>query len=45
MAANGEVKQDMPAHVATYSGFLSLMKWGAILSIIVAFIVIFLIAR
>lgn len=44
MAANGEVQQDMPAHVATYGGFLSLMKWGALLSIIVAFIVIFLIA-
>lgn len=44
MAANGDAQNDMPAHVATYSGFLSLFKWGTILSLIVAAIVILLIA-
>lgn len=44
MAANGEAQQDMPAHVATYTGFLSLFKWGAIASFVVGFIVILLIA-
>jgi hypothetical protein len=45
MAANSEAQQDMPAHAETYTGFLSLLKWGAAASFIVAFFVIFLIAR
>jgi hypothetical protein len=44
MAGNSEAQNDMPAHVATYSGFLSLLKWGAILSFITGFSVILLIA-
>lgn len=44
MAANGEAQKEMQAHVATYSGFLSLLKWGAILSFLAGFAVIFLIA-
>ena len=44
MAASSEAQKDMPAHVATYTGFLSLLKWGTIASFIVAFLVIFLIA-
>lgn len=44
MAANGDAQNDMPAHVSTYSGFLTLLKWGTILSAIVTFIVILLIA-
>jgi len=44
MAAN-DAQKDMQAHAATYTGFLALLKWGALLSFIVAFIVILLIAR
>ena len=44
MAANGEAQNDMPAHEETYPGFLSLFKWGAILSFLVGFGVVLLIA-
>lgn len=44
MAANSEIQNDMPAHVETYSGFLSLLKWGTILSLIIGFGVVLLIA-
>ena len=45
MAANGETGMDMPAHVATYSGFLTLLKWGTVASFLVGAIVILLIVR
>jgi len=35
---------DNKAHEQTYSGFTALLKWGTILSFIVAMIVVFLIA-
>jgi hypothetical protein len=35
---------DMRAHQETYSGVMSLLKWGTVASAIVAAIVIFLIA-
>lgn len=41
---SGETQNDMPAHVETYTGFISLFKWGTILSLIVAAFVILLIA-
>lgn len=41
MASDGDLK----AHEQTYSGFTALMKWGTILSFIVGFIVILIIAR
>jgi hypothetical protein len=44
MAANGEAPQDMTAHVATYSGFITLLKWGTAASALVGVVVIFLIA-
>ena len=44
MAAN-DAQKNMQAHATTYPGFLALLKWGALLSFIVAFIVILLIAR
>jgi hypothetical protein len=44
MAANGEAQNDMPAHEETYNGFLSLFKWGTILSFLVGFGVVLLIA-
>ena len=43
MAAEGEANKDFRAHQGTYSAFIGLMKWGAIVSIIIAFIVILLI--
>jgi len=45
MAANGEAQNDMPAHVSTYSGFLTLLKVGAAVSFVTGFIVILLISR
>ncbi len=44
MAATGEAQNDMPAHVETYSGFLALFKWGTIVSFVVGFGVVLLIA-
>ena len=40
MANNGEIK----AHEQTYSGFTALLKWGTIVSFVVAMITIFIIA-
>ena len=45
MAANGDTQNDMPAHVATYSGFLTLLKVGTVVSFVTGFIVILLISR
>jgi hypothetical protein len=42
MAGKGS---DFQAHERTYSGFITLFKWGAVASFIVAAIVILLIAR
>ena len=36
--------RDMHAHQETYSGVMGLLKWGTVVSAIVAAIVIFLIA-
>jgi hypothetical protein len=41
MAGKGS---DFQAHERTYVGFIALFKWGALASIILAFIVILLIA-
>lgn len=43
MAAEGDANKDLKAHLGTYSGFTALMKWGAIVAVIVALIVILLI--
>jgi hypothetical protein len=43
MAAEGEANKDLRAHQGTYAAFTGLMKWGAILSVIVAAIVIMII--
>jgi hypothetical protein len=45
MAAEGEVPEKMMReHASGYAGFLAMMKWGAILSFIIAILVMFLIA-
>jgi len=43
MAADGDANNDMKAHLGTYTGFIGLMKWGTIISAIVAVIVILVI--
>lgn len=35
---------DMKAHNATYTGFLGLVKWGTLLTTLVAAVVVYLIA-
>lgn len=44
MAAEGDVKNDLKAHEKGYSAFVGLMKWGTIVSFVVAAIVVLLIA-
>ena len=41
MATDG----DMEAHAETYEGFISLLKWGTVVSFAVTVIVVFLIAN
>ena len=43
MAAEGEIEKEVITHRKGYEGFLFLMKWGAIISIVIGFIVILLI--
>lgn len=38
-------EMDYPAHTKNYSGFLTLLKWGTILSAIVAAVVIYIISN
>lgn len=45
MAAEGNRQDDMQAHVKSYSLFAWMMKWGTIVCVILAFIVIFLISN
>lgn len=37
-------QSDMKAHVSTYDGVMAMLKWGAIVCFILAFVVIWLIA-
>ena len=43
MAAEGEIEKDIITHRKGYDGFIFLMKWGAIISIVLGLIVILLI--
>jgi hypothetical protein len=43
MAAEGEVEKEVVTHRKGYEGFVTLMKWGAIVSVVTALIVILLI--
>ena len=38
-------EMDYPAHFRNYSGFLGLLKWGVILSVIVTAIVLYTISN
>ncbi|HVM36994.1 MAG TPA: aa3-type cytochrome c oxidase subunit IV [Sphingomicrobium sp.] len=37
--------QDLQAHVRDYSGFVRMVKWGAIISFVIGFIVVLLISE
>jgi hypothetical protein len=43
MAAEGELEQEVVTHRKGYEGFIFLMKWGAIVCVVIALIVILLI--
>ncbi|HEX8573297.1 MAG TPA: aa3-type cytochrome c oxidase subunit IV [Allosphingosinicella sp.] len=43
MAAEGEIETDVVDHKKGYEGFIFLMKWGAIISIVIGLVVILLI--
>jgi len=40
MAGEGEAPIELKAHASGYSLFTAIMKWGAIISFIVAFLVV-----
>jgi len=44
MAAERDIQGDLRAHVKSYSRFAAMMKWGTIVSLIVAAIVVLLIS-
>ncbi len=45
MAAEGEIEKEAIVHEKGYEGFLFLMKWGAITSLVLGFIVVLLISE
>ncbi|HET9639514.1 MAG TPA: aa3-type cytochrome c oxidase subunit IV [Allosphingosinicella sp.] len=45
MAAEGEIEKEVIVHQKGYEGFLFLMKWGAIISLVLGLIVVLLIAE
>lgn len=45
MAGEGDAAKDFKAHEGTYAGFIALMKWGAVASVIVALLVILVIYK
>ena len=44
MAVEGETQDDIKAHVKSYANFAWMMKWGTIVSAIVAIIVVIIIS-
>ncbi|HYJ82169.1 MAG TPA: aa3-type cytochrome c oxidase subunit IV [Allosphingosinicella sp.] len=45
MAAEGEIEKEVIVHRKGYEGFLFLMKWGAIISLVLGLIVVLLISE
>ncbi|HEV2747881.1 MAG TPA: aa3-type cytochrome c oxidase subunit IV [Allosphingosinicella sp.] len=45
MAAEGELDKEIVTHKKGYEGFVFLMKWSAIVCVVIALIVILLIAE
>jgi hypothetical protein len=44
MAGEGNTGDDIKAHVESYSAFSAMMKWGTIISFVLAAIVVLIIA-
>ena len=44
-SAEGGHDKNYPAHVNNYEGFLSLLKWGTVLTAIVTAVVLYIIAN
>lgn len=44
MAVEGDNPADVKAHVESYSAFAAMMKWGTIISVVVAAIVVLIIS-
>ena len=44
MAENGAPQSDLKDHEGTYGGFMTFLKWGTLVSFVVAFGVVWLIA-
>ena len=44
MAAEGEAQVEMKAHEKSYALFSGMMKWGAVVSFIVAMLVVLILA-
>jgi hypothetical protein len=44
MAAEVETQEEIRAHAKSYSAFSSMMKWGTILSFVIAMLVILIIS-
>ena len=45
MAGEGDAKTETVTHEKGYAGFISMMKWGTILSLLVAALVVYLISN
>ncbi len=45
MAAEGDTRDEVRAHVKSYADFAWMMKWGTILSFILAMIVVLIISN
>ena len=43
MAAEGEIEREVRRHQGSYGLFVTLMKWGAAISVLIALLVIFII--
>jgi len=44
MAAEGEIQKEVAVHKDGYVRFIGMMKWGGLLSLLVALLVVFIIA-
>ena len=44
-SAEGGHDENFPAHVKNYAGFLTLLKWGTIISALIAAIVVYIISN
>ncbi|HST36972.1 MAG TPA: aa3-type cytochrome c oxidase subunit IV [Allosphingosinicella sp.] len=45
MATDAETRKDLRAHETSYARFISMMKWGTILSVLTGALVIYVISN